>query len=127
MQDPKQIQNLLLKLPQAGRCRTLVFGVFCLASIFQTPKFIDSCLNALYGRASKRFRSPETQLAVDKTPDMTSMTVAQVEMTSNPMGGDAVSTWKEIIDEESGQSYFWNHSTGETRWERPQNWNPKDY
>ena len=62
--DKKHSQGLVDMVLVGLTVLVLVFGVFCLASIFQKPKFVDSCLKALYGRASKRFRTPEIQLAV---------------------------------------------------------------
>ena len=75
--DRKHSQGLLDAVLVGLTVLVLVFGVFCLASIFQKPKFVDSCLNTLYGSASKqlpRFQAPETQLAVSNV-EMTSGTL----------------------------------------------------
>jgi hypothetical protein len=75
--DKKHSQGLVDVVLVGLTVLVLLFGAFCLSSIFQKPKFVDSCLNALYGRASRRlprFRTPETQLAV-----------ANVEMTSGTL------------------------------------------
>lgn len=42
-------------------------------------------------------------------------TLAEDQCSATPVG------WKEIVDSESGDVYYWNEATNETVWERPEN------
>ena len=45
--------------------------------------------------------------------------VAKAESGGVPAAPDAAAEWQEVVHPESGQTYFFNATTGETSWERP--------
>lgn len=46
--------------------------------------------------------------------------VAKADGTLPTADAATAGDWQEILDSESGQTYFFNPTTGETTWERPQ-------